>query len=509
MPPSPSNSEAATVASAARAWRSPEYWLYGTWALLAAGLLLYSQTLSFTEDEGFHLLAAQLIKGGMRPYLDFCFPQTPLNAYWNAFLMRVGGESWRGPHALAALETCAAAILAAQFVLSRLPERSWRVAGALAVALMIGCNTNVVEFGTLGQAYGICLFTSVCAFRLAVAAVGKSGGWLPFASGIFVGAAAASSLLSAGVAPVLLVWIFCFSHAGGRWNKALFFTTGAAIPFLPVFYLALQSPDVVWFNVVKYHVIFREVYWPEPLTHDLKILTGWLSDSQALLMGLLAVFGAFYISKRSTWSSHQRAEFYLCGWMALAIGAELAIAHPTFSRYFCLLVPFAAILALPGLYALGDRVMGPGKPFWPVFFVSLICIASLARDLCIDRSDSNRWQEYEAATRKLLQVTPPGKQFFAEEQMYFLSKRRPPSGMEFSYSHELKLSAIQLAKLHITSIETQKRELTDGTFASAATCSSDLVEDYALNKIFHQKEDMRGCTVYWDWQPPAPGESNR
>ena len=49
-------------------------------ALLFAGLLLYSQTLAFAWDEGFHLLAAQLIKAGKRPYLDFCFPQTPLNA---------------------------------------------------------------------------------------------------------------------------------------------------------------------------------------------------------------------------------------------------------------------------------------------------------------------------------------------------------------------------------------------------------------------------------------------
>ena len=90
--------------------------LYGTCALLAAGMMVYAQTRAFTDDEGFHLLAAQLIKGGMRPYLDFCFPQTPFNAYWNAFWMRVFGESWRTAHAMAALETSTAVALAAQFV---------------------------------------------------------------------------------------------------------------------------------------------------------------------------------------------------------------------------------------------------------------------------------------------------------------------------------------------------------------------------------------------------------
>jgi hypothetical protein len=149
----------------------------------------YAQTLAFTDDEGFHLLAAQLIKGGMRPYLDFFFPQTPLNAYWNAFLMRLFGESWRGPHALAALETSAATVLAAQFVLARLPEHAWRVAGAIAASVMIGCNINLVEFGPLGQAYGICLFAIVCAFRLGAAAVERREWWLAAASGAFAGAA--------------------------------------------------------------------------------------------------------------------------------------------------------------------------------------------------------------------------------------------------------------------------------------------------------------------------------
>src|SRR5580704_4288646 len=94
--------------------RRTHLWLYGLWVVMAAGLMVFAQTVAFTDDEGFHLLAAQLIKGGMRPYLDFFFPQTPLNAYWNAFLLRLLGESWHGPHALASLETSAAMILAAQ-----------------------------------------------------------------------------------------------------------------------------------------------------------------------------------------------------------------------------------------------------------------------------------------------------------------------------------------------------------------------------------------------------------
>ena len=208
---------AAETAAGVEGARSSRLWLYATWAALAAGLMAYGQTLAFTEDEGFHLVAAQLIKAGMRPYLDFCFPQTPLNAYWNAFWMRVFGESWRTAHALASLETWTAVVLASQFVLTRLPERAWRVAGAMAATVMIGCIINLVDFGPLGQAYGMCLFTTVCAFRLAVAAVERPKWWLAAAAGAFAGVGAASSLLSALVGPVLLVWVWRSNRAGSRW----------------------------------------------------------------------------------------------------------------------------------------------------------------------------------------------------------------------------------------------------------------------------------------------------
>jgi hypothetical protein len=482
------------------------FWLYGIWAAMAAGLMAYAQTLAFTDDEGFHLLAAQLIKGGLRPYLDFCFPQTPLNAYWNAFLMQLFGESWRGPHAWAALETVAAMVLAAQFVLARLPERPWQVAGAIAATVMIGCNTNLVEFGPLGQAYGMSLFTVVCAFRLATAAVERRGWWLAAACGAFAGAAAASSLLTAGVGPVFAIWIWRGNRAGGRWSKTAAFASGAAIPFLPVLWLAVHSPWVVWFNVAKYQLYYRVVYWPKPLTHDLDTLTGWLADPQSLLLGLLAIFGVLYIAKRSAWTRERRAEFYLCGWLALGIAAVLAFAHPTFGRYFCLVTPFVGILAVPGLYAIGARVLQPERPVWPVLILSTICAGTLARSICHDVSDSYTWKDYEAVARKVLEVTPPGKQVFTEEEVYFLLKRRPPSGMEFGYSHKLTLPPAVLAELHITSEDIQKQQLAAGAYASAATCDDAVINDYALDKTFHQKADVHGCSVFWDGERPAPEE---
>src|SRR5437016_6123487 len=73
-------------------------------AVAIAGLYLwYSQTRAFAWDEGYHLVAAHLVKAGKRPYLDFCFPQTPLNTYWNAAWITLLGGSWRVIHAIAAV----------------------------------------------------------------------------------------------------------------------------------------------------------------------------------------------------------------------------------------------------------------------------------------------------------------------------------------------------------------------------------------------------------------------
>jgi len=113
-------------------------------AVLFAGLLLYSQTQAFAWDEGFHLLAAQLIMAGKRPYLDFCFPQTPLNAYLTAGWMRLFGDTWRAVHLLAAVWVAGAAFLTADFLRCRFPVPGWRLAGAVAAAAAVAMNSQVV-----------------------------------------------------------------------------------------------------------------------------------------------------------------------------------------------------------------------------------------------------------------------------------------------------------------------------------------------------------------------------
>jgi 4-amino-4-deoxy-L-arabinose transferase-like glycosyltransferase len=273
--------------------------------------VVYSQTQALAWDEGFHLLAAQLIKAGKRPYLDFCFPQTPLNAYWNAGWMRIFGDSWRAIHAVAALLTAGAILLAAEFVLVRFPVLNRRLTAAIATALILGLNTLIVQFGTVAQAYALCLFLMVAAFRIAILALDRERSLWSALAGLLAGAAAGSSLLTAPVAPVLLLWILLYNRTGSRLRKFAAFLVGAVVAFLPVLWLFVEAPRPVLFNLIEYHLFYRSVGWEDAVPHDLEVIASAVDSASALILGLLALAGLMFTMK-SAQDRRWRQELYLC-----------------------------------------------------------------------------------------------------------------------------------------------------------------------------------------------------
>ena len=463
--------------------------------LYAAAFLVYAETWAFTYDEGYHLLAAQLIGAGRTPYIDFCFPQSPLNAYWNAAWLRILGGNWRVPHLLASLFVIGAVLLTADYVLRRFPERGWRVAGAIVATLGIGLNGAVFEYGPV-QAYGICLFGLAAGFRLAIRAVDRAGWQTSAAVGLCAGVAAASSLLSAAGAPVLLFWIVFFNRAGSRWQKFVAFALGISLPFAPVFWLFARGPRQTWFNVFRYHAFFRKLYWPDTTRHDLEILTSWIDNGQALLLGLLALGGLVYMVRQSVWPHALKAEFYLCAWLSLALSAEVGRAHPTFARYFLLTVPFLAILSVAGLFAI-SRAFEAHRPLWPVLVVAVLLTLGLAKTL-YERRDNDNWGTYQRLAAKVDRVTPPNAPVFAVEAIYFLTQRRPPPGYELSYTHLVNLPPAEGALMHILNKAEVKRQVQSGMFATAYSCDDDEIADFGLKTLYKQHVEIEDCSVFWD-----------
>ena len=485
-------------AGPAGASRRERLWLGGWIAFLAAGLLVYSQTVAFTWDEGFHLLAAQLIRAGRRPYLDFCFPQTPFNAYWTAGWMSLFGESWRVTHVVSALLSSASVALAAQYVFSRAPAARSRLALGCAAAALAGMNWLVFDFGSVGQAYGLCLFALVAAFRVTVAAADRRNPAAAALAGLLAGVAAASSLLTAAAAPVLLVWLALRSRAGARWAKAAAFLAGAAAPFLPVLWLFAHGPRQTLFNLFQYQMRYRTANWPDTTRHDLEVLASWIDCGQALAMLTLAAAGVWFLRSRKEWGGAWRSELALCGWLALALGAEVGVAHPTFPRYFVVAIPFVAILAAVGFHGLASGAGGAVRPMWAVAGLSLFLAMALGKSMYDDR-DTYKWADMEVLARKVAEIAPPGVTLVADEPIYFLMRRTPLPGQEFAYAHTVTdLSKDRAAELHVVSYSEMKRQAHAGAYAVFETCDDDHPDLTALElkPAFQHRVEVSECAVY-------------
>lgn len=484
-------------------WRNQKtYWvLAGVITLLAAGLEFYAQTDAFAWDEGFHVLTAQLITRGERPYLDFNFSQTPLNAYWNAFWLIVLPQSWRTVHTVASLMTTGAILMTADFLFVRFPVEGWRFPAALMTAFVVGLNVLIVQYGTIGQAYGLSLFLIVAAFRLTVVSVDRRGVAVAALAGLLSSAAAGATLLTAPVCPVLAVWMVFQNRIGNRRAKAAAFLGAAVIPVLPVAYLFLKGPRQTLFNIVQYNLIFRQVEWPGAIPHDIGVMLSWLNSAQALLVGLLAAAGVLFIRFRSDWTAVQRAEFYLCGWLALALGVYISSAHPTFQRYYLFALPFLTILGAAGLYSVSTRLYAPNRPFWPIFALTAIFSLELAKALH-DKHDNINWRDLEKVAAQVDRVTPAGAVILSDEPIYFLTRRPPPSGMELADSHKLDFPPERAVPLHLVSEAEELRQLKERRFATAVDCDKGhKLGEEDFKKIYRQKVEFDTCNVYWDQAP--------
>ncbi len=476
--------------------RHPWAALWAVLFLIAAGILTYALTMAFVWDEGFHLVAAQLIAWGRTPYIDFAFPQTLLNAYFNAAVLRILGPSWRAVQFFDAMFAITTVCLAADYVMRRFPAPSWRLPCAIVVACSVGLNTVVIPFGPIAQAYGSGMLLAFAAFRVTVARIAVPRLWLVFCTALLAGAAAGSTLLTAPLIPVLLIWLLIENHASSRIATFATFCAGVLIPFAPEIWLLLKAPQVTFFNVVQYQALFRRVNWGDVGAHDFDVLTDWTVSSQTLLLGLFAIVGLLFIARRSDWERQVRREFYLAASIALALGLYISTAHPTFGRYFVFMIPFVAVVSSAGFYYIAGQLVSLERPWWPVAIVVFIVAMSAAKYVFDDR-ESTHWSDYEAIAAKIKEVTPAGKEYMADEMVYFLLHEAPPSGLEFSYSHKIQLPPAQEALYHVISLAELKKQVAHGRFATLETCKDEVIDDFELNKYYPNKEEFDDCTVFW------------
>ncbi len=478
--------------------------LAGVVAILTTGLMVYAQTDAFAWDEGFHLLTAQLITRGKVPYLDFNYTQTPLNEYWDALWLVVFGQSWRVAHAVASVMTGGAIMMTADFLYFRFPVPRWRFAVSLLAALTMGLNVLVVQFGTIGQAYALGLFLIVAAFRSTISSAGRRGILLSALAGFLSSAAAGATLLTAPVCPVLAIWLAFRNRVGNRWAKIGAFAAAAMVPFLPVAWLFVKAPEQTLFNIIQFNLVYRQVEWSGAIIHDIfTVLLSWLNSAQALLLGLIGLAGILFIRFQSNWTKEERSEFYLCGWLAFAVGFHVSSAHPTFQRYYVFTVPFVVILVAAGMYFLTLRLWAD-RPFWPIFALSLIFSLELVKAVQ-DRGTNLHWPDLEQIAAKVDQVTPPNGVILSDEQVYFITRRPPPTGMELADSHKLEFPPDRASRLHLLPESEVIKQVKAGRFSTVVNCDKNykLTDADLLRLYANHQEFFDTCNVFWNFGRPG------
>lgn len=463
--------------------------------LLASVLLAYSQAVAYFGNEPFHLLAAQLINAGKKPYLDFFYQHPPLYIYLNAAWMQVFGENWRSAHVFSALLTGTSMVVVANYVYSRLSDTQWRAAISAISALLMGLNFYMICFGTVGLPFGLCLALTVVSFRLTVAAIHTRGELLPFLAGLSAGASAASSLLTAPVLMVLVAWLAWNIRSGGRLRKLFSFAGGAAIPFLPLILLGALAPRQAFFDIVEYHLFHRVGSEGNMIRWNLREILDWFGSIQGLVLMGLAAIGLFLTVRQPRLDQRRRAELYLCAWLTAVLSVYLAIPRPTFSFYFVLITPFVTILAAIGLEAVGT--LSPLSKRRVQVMTAVIVLYSIGLGLQVYKlrreifyADHNTMA---AIARDVNQVTPPDGWVFAFEHVYFEAGRIPPPGLENAFDpHSRKdewLGANRFATVCLMAND-------------ARISSLGLFERYSKNKAFSTPNFT--AYLFWDLkEPPA------
>jgi hypothetical protein len=485
--------------------------------VLLAGLLVFSQSVAWGGDEGFHLLAAQLILAGKRPYLDFFYQHAPLFIYLEAVWMSIFGDTWRSAHVFSSLLTGGCIFLVAGYVYRRIPRPGWRLPAAVAASLLVGLHILVIRQGTIGQSYALCLFLNAVAFRLVITAAIQPGSHLPLLAGLCSGAAGASLLLAAPVSPLMLLWMLRYNQGGTRARKGVLFLGGALIPFLPLLWLAFQSPRQVFFNVVEYHLFYRQAGYDDIVKWNFSQVASVFITLQGLVLVSLAAAGLLCVGEPDKEASQVKAELRLCAWLVVGLGTFLCIPRPTFAIYFVLLIPFLSILAAMGTYAIGTRFGPSAKPVWLVLPLVGLFMLGLARAAYRERSQLYLyWYEIDAIAREINRVTRPDQLVYAHDSIYFATRRLPPNGLENAFAPDLDLPPALASSLHVVRRSQIDEWLAGGRFATV-WMEFPRIKALGLNRIYKsgKKADARSVHmvddyyILWDVAPASTSPLSR
>jgi hypothetical protein len=327
----------------------PLFWLavvviiWLPYALVARGRLI-------DPDEGFMLIAAQLVLDGRVPYRDFFFQQMPLTPYVTAGWMALTGVSWESGRLLSAVLATLTGVLVVGEVRRLLGSTWW------ALVAMVLFAFSAMGTGWLATAKTYALSTLLLTASVVVISRARGRlGWL-FVAAVCLGATVEARLFLAVPVGGLLLLAMWQNRSPRAWLAVL---GGFGLALLPALGFLLMAPDAFLFDNLGYHTSRTTAGFIGAPRQKLAVVAGLLGFDRGdefvsvfnwqlplLLLGTLA---------SSVWLLRQKRQLS-APMVAVALVAAVSILPtPSFSQYFVVLLPPAIILVVQGLSAISSN----------------------------------------------------------------------------------------------------------------------------------------------------------
>lgn len=473
----------------------------GAWLLVAGVLYTVSQSGRSYGDEGYQLVASQLILSGKQPYVDFFYQHPPAYIQMDAAWMALFGKTWRSSHLFSALCTMACTVLLSIYVTSCFSTSPWKILLSCWAAILYSLNPLTLRLGTMSQPYSLCTLLLLISFLLLLRS--KNGKRrLLIAAGLCAGASASVIFLS--LPAILLFLAYCLYNAPRDTRIKHVFSFGVAtsiVPVICIFSPVLSSPRSVFFDLIEYHLRYRRAgLWNNPQfeSWNWNVLTSWMWTPMGALCAVLAIAGVLFLFQ-SRLPHERNKEFILCGGLVIALSLIPVFVRPTFEQYFYVLMPFVFVLVSAGLFGFLEAFKNKST-LLTLSFLSVIlfgCIFGGIRDIW--KTPADTWGEFEKVAREVNRVTPPAAAIFAPERVYFAAGRIPPSGMENYFSSELNLPAELSRELHVLSRAQLDHNVLSGGISTLALWNYDpLLSSPSLLRLYIRQKtfDSLGITVW-------------
>jgi hypothetical protein len=481
-------------------------------AVFALAIVLSQWPLA--AGDTYHVLAAQMVAAGRKPYLDFFLQQVPLYPLICGAWLRIFGSSWQAANLFSGLLICGSAAILARIASRIYAESEWGTKSSIVAVLLFGLNLLVGQSGDDAQPYALCMFFSLSAWLAALDA--RPTTMRTFLTGLAAGAAVNTSLLAVPFFPLLVGWC-AFQTAGpDRPHRLSWLVCGAVVASIPLAYLAMLAPAQTWFSIVEFQLVYRTAgVQPNAASHNLHEILDWVRSIQGAVLVLLSLAGTLFLFDRKAPVSTRRSVGY-AAFIAVIWALYLALVPLTWHMYFVLVVPYVSLLAAAGLCQLCARARL--SQWSSKIFACTILIYSLGLGIPlvagVISGRPNRWAPQEDAARIVNAEAGPNQPVYSDdESIYVAARRLPPRGLENSaiLNPETQLGAVarlptgEYQRAGLVPPEKNEDRLRAGDFAAVVLTKANDARVQAVRSDgrYSQSAETKNYVIFW--KPRAQG----